>query len=77
MHEIWLGGKENTPGFVHPSGHSTISEAIKLESEVKTKKLFFVHSSRQTANQAVVLANQRVAGLEAINPIIGEKYRID
>jgi ribonuclease Z len=77
IHEISLGCKENTPGFVHPSGHSTISEAIKLASEVKTKKLFFVHSSRQTANHAVVLANQRVAGLEAINPIIGEKYRID
>ena len=77
IHEISWGYRENLYGSKLPSGHSTVSEAINLASEIKTKKIFFVHNSRETANQAVAEATQSVVGLEAINPIIGEKYIID
>lgn len=76
IHEISWGYRENPYGSKLPSGHSTVSEAINLANTVKTKRIFFVHNSRETADMAVNDA-KIVEQLEAINPIIGKKYIID
>lgn len=75
IHEISWGYRENPYGSKLPSGHSTVSEAIKLAQGVDAKKIFFVHNSRSTTDQAV--KDARTLNLNAINPVIGEKYLID